>query len=69
MIYKKKIREILNDSNTYGQLATDPTEKFVKEVQKELSYLKEKCETTDQLYKRFYPRGCTSPRFYGIPRI
>jgi len=67
--YEKKVREILNDSNALEQLATDPTEKFVKKVRKELSYLKGKGEITDQLYKRFYTHGCISFRFYGLPKI
>ena len=65
----KKDRDILNDTNTYEQLVTDSTEKFAQEVRKELSYLKGKGEITDQLYKRFYPHGCTSRCFYGLPKI
>jgi len=67
--YNKNVREILNDSNTYEQIATHPTEKSVKEVRRDLSYLKGKVEITDRSYKSFCPRGCTSPRFYDLPKM
>ena len=54
MTATKKVKENLNDSNIYEQLATDPTEKFVQKIVKEISYFRvQSCFRVQSYYSEF----------------
>ena len=67
--YNKKVTDILSDTHTYKRIESDPTDKFTREVRKELGILQKERLVTPQMYKMFYPKGCSAPKFYGLPKI
>jgi len=38
-------------------------------LKKELEILKENRIITSQIYRKFYPKGCSAPKFYSLPKI
>ena len=66
--YKKKEEDLLNQ-NTYRPLTTDPTVKLKNKMINLLKSIKSKGGITEELYKRLYPTGAGSPKFYGLPKI
>ena len=67
--YQNKINTLVLDKNTYKEIKTDPTDKYTKQLRKELAILKDKRLITPQIYRKFYPKGCSVPKFYGLPKI
>ena len=57
------------DILTYKPLDSDPTDKFTRIVRKELGVLQTERLITPQMYKIFYPKGCSTPKFYHLPKI
>ena len=66
--YKKKAEDLLNQ-NTYRALTPDPTMRLKNKMINLLKSIKSKGGITDELYKRLYPTGAGSPKFYGLPKI
>ena len=66
--YKKKAEELLNQ-NTYRALTLDPTMRLKNKMISILKSIKSEGGMTEELYKRFYPIGAGSPKFYGLPKI
>ena len=67
--YMKKAEDLLQESS-YKKITDDPTAKPKKS--KLISILKNiKAEGgfKDDLYRRLYPTGAGSPKFYGLPKI
>ena len=56
-------------NTTYKKLDFNPTDKYVKFIRKELESLKNNLHITPQIYNKFYPRGCSAPKIYGLPEI
>ena len=67
--YNTKVTDILSDTHTYKPIDSDPTDKFTRLVRKELGILQTERLITPQMYKLFYPKGCSAPKFYGLPKI
>ena len=66
--YKKKAEELLNQ-NTYRALTSDPTMRLKNKIISMLKSIKVKGGMSEELYKRLYPIGARSPKFYGLPKI
>ena len=66
--YIKKAEDLLNQ-NTYRVLTSDPTMKLKNKMINLLKSIKSKGGITEELYKRLYPTGAGSPKFYGLPKI
>ena len=66
--YIKKAEDLLNQ-NTYRVLTSDPTMRLKNKKINLLKSIKSKGGITEELYKRFYPTGAGSPKFYGLPKI
>ena len=65
---KKKAEELLNQ-NTYRTITSDPTMKLKNKMISMLKSIKAKGGMSEDLYKRLYPTGAGSPKFYGLPKI
>ena len=66
--YKKKAEELLSQ-NTYRALTSDPTMRLKNKMISILKSIKSEGGITEELYKRLYPTGAGSPKFYGLPKI
>ena len=66
--YVQKAKELL-DQPTYRTISSDPTIKYKNKLVNLLKAIKTEGEIDDSLYKRLYPTGVGSPKFYGIPKI
>ena len=66
--YIKKAEELLNQ-NTYRVLTTEPTMRLKNKMINLLKSIKSKGGISEELYKRLYPTGAGSPKFYGLPKI
>ena len=65
--YKKKA-ELLQQP-TYQPIPTDPTSKYKNKLINMLKSIKAGGGISEAVYKRLYPTGAGSPKFYGLPKI
>ena len=66
--YIKRAEELLNKP-TYKKIPDDPTNKQKTKLVNLLKNIKEEGGITEETYKRVYPTGAGSPKFYGLPKI
>ena len=66
--YIQKAQHLLNQSN-YKSVTTDPTTKHKNKLIALLKTIKSQGGMNDYLYKRLYPTGTCSPKFYGFPKV
>ena len=66
--YIKKVEDLLKE-NTYKKIAEDPTPKQKNKLISILSNIKAEGGLKEEVYKRLYPTGAGSPKFYGLPKI
>ena len=66
--YIKKSEDLLKQ-NTYRDLATDPTNKYKNTLINLLKTIKAEGAINNITYKRLYPTGAGSPKYYGLPKI
>ena len=66
--YIKKAEDLLN-KNTYRVLTSDPTMRLKNKMINLLKSIKSKGGISEELYRRLYPTGAGSPKFYGLPKI
>ena len=66
--YLKKAQDLLNQ-NTYRALTSDPTMRLKNKMINLLKTIKTKGRLSEDLYKKLYPTGAGSPKFYGLPKI
>ena len=66
--YIKKVEDLLED-NTYKKIAVDPTPKQKNKLISILRNIKAEGGLKEEVYKRLYPTGAGSPKFYGLPKI
>ena len=66
--YVKKAEELLN-TNTYRTISNDPTNKYKNKLINLLKTIKAEGGISDAVYKRHYPTGAGTPKFYGLPKI
>ena len=67
--YIKKMKELLDDTNTYRPLNTDPTMKQKNRLINILRRVKTEVKLEDTIYRIMYPAGACSPKLYGLPKI
>ena len=53
----------------YRTIERDPTNKLKAKLITLLRKLKRETGLEDHIHKYMYPMGCTSPKFYGLPKI
>ena len=66
--YKKKAEDLLNH-HTYRSITSDPTMMLKNKLITLLKSIKAKGGMKEEVYKRLYPTGAGSPKFYGLPKI
>ena len=66
--YEKKSEELLSQS-TYRVLPSDPTTKQKNKLIALLKTIKAKGGISDNIYKRLYPTGASTPIYYGLPKV
>ena len=67
--YIKKTRELFEDTNTYRPIQSDTTNKVKTKLVNILKIIKSDTGIEDDIYRRIYPTGVSSPNFYGLPKI
>ena len=66
--YIKKAEDLLQESS-YKKITDDPTAKLKNKLISILKKFKADGGLKDDLYRRLYPTGAVSPKFYGLPKI
>ena len=66
--YQKKALELL-DQPTYNTLADDPTTKYKNRLISLLKTIKSEGGIDETVYKKLYPTGAGTPKFYGLPKV
>ena len=67
--YQDKAKALLEDQGTYQALKTDPTGRLKSKMINLLKKIKSEGGIDDILYKKLYPTGAVTPKFYGLPKI
>ena len=66
--YIKKAEDLLQESS-YKKITDDPTAKLKNKLISILKKIKADGGLKDDLYRRLYPTGAVSLKFYGLPKI
>ena len=66
--YIHKAEQFLQQPN-YKILTSDPTTKHKNKLIAFLKTIKTQGGMNDNLYKKLYPTGASSPKFYGLPKV
>ena len=66
--YIKKSEELLN-TTTYKKINEDPTNQHKTRLISILKNIKTEGELNEENYKKMYPTGAVSPKYYGLPKI
>ena len=66
--YKKKAEQLLQQP-TYQPIPTDPTSKYKNKLINMLKSIRAEGGISEAVYKKLYPTGAGSPKFYGLPKI
>ena len=65
--YNRKAKELLEDTNTYRTIQSDPTNRLKNKLISMLRRIKAETGMQENTYKKMYPTGACSPKFYGLP--
>ena len=66
--YIKKAEDLLKQ-HTYRSITSDPTMRLKNKLITLLKSIKAKGGMKEEVYKRLYPTGAGSPKFYWLPKI
>ena len=66
--YVQKAEELLNQ-HTYRTISSDPTTRYKNKLINLLKSIKTEGGMNENLYRRLYPTGAGSPKFYGFHKI
>ena len=66
--YIEKAEELLK-KETYKKIPEDPTVKQKNKLINILGNIKTEEGLSEEVYRRLYPTGAGSPKFYGLPKI
>ena len=66
--YIRKSEDLLKQ-NTYRELVADPTNMYKKKLISLLKTTKSEGGMNNTTYRRLYPTGAVSPKYYGLPKI
>ena len=67
-VYNKKPEELLHQP-AYRPIPNDPTNKYKTKLISLLKSIKTEGGIGESTYKRLYPTGAGSPKFYGLPKV
>ena len=62
-------KELLDDTSTYRTIQSDPTNKLKNKLTNILKKIKVVTDMQENICRRIYPTGASSPMFYGLPKI
>ena len=65
--YISKSEELLNTS-TYKEIPEDPTNRQKSRLINLLKNIKSEGGLNEEIYKKMYPTGAVSPKYYGLPQ-
>ena len=68
MDYRDKAKNLMEQPD-YRELSSDPTNKNKAKLINILKRIKKQSGLDDNTYKNMYPKGESSPKFYGLPKI
>ena len=66
--YIRKAKELLDDTNTYRTIQSDPTNKLKNMLINMLRKIKADTGMQENIYRKMYPTGASSPKCYGLPK-
>ena len=66
--YIRKAEELL-DQPAYKSIPTDPTTKYKNKLISLLKTIRTQGGINEVIYRRLYPTGAGSPKFYGLPKV
>ena len=66
--YIKKAEDLMNQP-TYKSIPTDPPTRYKNKLITLLKTIKAEGGINQAVYRRVYPTGAGSPKFYGLPKI
>ena len=66
--YIRKSEDLLK-KNTYRELTADPTNKYKNKLISLFKTIKSQGGINNTTYRRLYPTGAVSPKYYGLPKI
>ena len=66
--YERKSEDLLNQP-TYRVLSSDPTTKQKNKLIAILKNIKLEGEINDNIYRKIYPTGASTPKYYGLPKV
>ena len=66
--YIEKSEELLSKS-TYKILPSDPTTRYMNKLIALLKSIKTEGGIQENTYRRLYPTGASSPKYYGLPKV
>ena len=61
-------RALLEDTNTYRPIPSDPTSKLKNKLINILKKMKTEGNRDENTYRRVYPTGASALKFYGLPK-
>ena len=67
--YTRKMKELLDDNNTYRPLKMDPTNRQKNRLINILRRIKTEARLEENTCNKMYPTGASSPKLYGLPKI
>ena len=67
--YIRKAKELLEDTNTYRTIQSDPTSRLKNKLVNILRRIKADTGIQENTYRKMYPTGVSPPKFYGLPKI
>ena len=67
--YTNKAKTLINDTNTYQPLDTDPSKTTVNSINKKLKSLKDQDKLNKRTYDQIRPKDAAIAKFYGLPKI
>ncbi len=62
--YTNKAKELINDTNTYQPLDSDPSKTTVNHINKKLTTLRNQNKLSKQIYDKIRPNDATITKFY-----
>ena len=65
--YVRKAQELL-DQPEYKSIPNDPTTRYKNKLISILKSIKAEGGMNEVIYRRLYPTGASSPKFYGLPK-
>ena len=68
-VYGKKMKEIVDNTNTYHKLQRDPTSRIEKKVSDSIKKVYQLEKLSDRLKDHLTPKFSNPPQIYGLPKI